>query len=67
MGMNVYRILVGKLEEKRLLGRPTYRWEENIKMNLREIGLGGMDWIHLAQDRDNWRVLVYTVTKFQVP
>jgi hypothetical protein len=52
---NVYRILVGKPEEKRPLGRPiyVYRWEENIKMKLREIGLGGMDWIHLAQDRDS--------------
>jgi hypothetical protein len=44
----VYRVLVGKLEEKRQFGRPKYRWEDNIKMNLQEVGCGGMDWIELA-------------------
>jgi hypothetical protein len=49
---NAYRILAGKPEGNRLLGRPKCRWEDNIRMDLREIGLGGMDWIDLAQDRD---------------
>jgi hypothetical protein len=49
---NAYRILVGKPEGKRPLGRPKRRWEDNIKMNIREIGWGGMDWIDLAQDKD---------------
>jgi hypothetical protein len=53
---NTYRILVGKLEGKRPLGRPRRRWVDNIKMVLREIGWGGIDWIVLAQDRDQWRV-----------
>jgi hypothetical protein len=55
---NAYRILVGKPEGKRPLGRPRRRWEDNIRMDLREIGWGGMDWIDLAQDRDQWRALV---------
>jgi hypothetical protein len=50
--MNAYRILVGKREVKRSIGRPRRRWEEDIRMALREIGWGGMDWIDLAQDRD---------------
>jgi hypothetical protein len=54
------RILVGKPEGKRPLGRPIRRWEDNIKMNLREIGRDGMDWIDVAQVRDQWRVLVNT-------
>jgi hypothetical protein len=58
---NVYRILVGKPEEKRPLGRPRRRWVDNIKMDLREIGWDDMDWIELAQDRDKWRALVNTV------
>jgi hypothetical protein len=62
---NAYRILVGKPEGKRPLERPT--WEDNIKMDLREIGWGGMDWIDLAQDRDQWRALVNTVMKLRVP
>jgi hypothetical protein len=58
---NAYRILVGKSEGKRPLGRPRRRWVNNIKMNLREIGWDGRDWIELAQDRDQWRALVNTV------
>jgi hypothetical protein len=54
---NVYKVLVGKLEGKRPLGRPRRRWEDGIRMDLREIGLGGVDWIRLFQDRDRWRVL----------
>ena len=50
----IYRSLVGKPEEKRLLGRPRHRWEDNIKKDLQEVGWGGMDWTELAQDRD-WR------------
>jgi hypothetical protein len=50
--MNAYRILVGKPEEKRPLGRPRHRWEDSIKIDLREIGWGGIDWIDLSQDRD---------------
>jgi hypothetical protein len=52
-----YNILVGKPEGRRPLGRPRHRWENNIKMNLREIGFGDVDWIHLAQDRVRWRAL----------
>jgi len=62
----VHRILVGKPEGKRPLGRPSRRWEDNIKMVLREVG-GVGDWMELAQDRDRWRVLVYTVMNFRVP
>jgi hypothetical protein len=54
---NANRILVGKLEGKRPLGKPRCRWMDNIKMDLREIGWGGMDWIDLAQDRNEWRLL----------
>jgi hypothetical protein len=56
-----YRILVGEPEVKRPLGRPRPRWMNNIKMDLREIGWDGMNWIDLAQDRDQWRALVNTV------
>ena len=63
----VYRILVGQPEGKRPLGRPRRRWEDNIKMDLQEMGCGGMDWIELAQDRDRWRALVKTVMNFRVP
>jgi hypothetical protein len=63
----VYRVLVGKLEGKRPLGRPRRRWEDNIKMDLKEEGCGGMDWIELAQDRDRWRALVNAVMNLRVP
>jgi hypothetical protein len=62
-----YRALVGKPEGRRQLGRPRHRWEDNIKMDLREGGWGGVDWIDLAQDRDMWRALVYTVMNLRVP
>jgi hypothetical protein len=62
-----YRALVGKPEGRRPLGRPRRRWEDNIKLDLREVGWGGMDWIYLAEDRDRWRALVYTVMNLQVP
>jgi hypothetical protein len=58
---NSYRILVGKPEGKRPLGRPRRRWEDNIKMDFREIGLNGADWIDQAQDKDQWMALVSTV------
>ena len=63
-GRGVHRILVGKPEEKRPLGRPRRRWEDNIKMDLQEVGCGGMDWIGLAQDRDRWRALVNAAMNF---
>jgi hypothetical protein len=63
MGENrkVYKVLVGKPEGKRPLGRPRRRWEDAIRMDLREIGLGGVDWIRLSQDRDRWRAVVSAV------
>jgi hypothetical protein len=64
---NAYRIMVGMPAGKRLLGRPRRRWVDNIKMNLREIGWDGMDWIDLAQNRDQWRVLVNRVMNLRVP
>jgi hypothetical protein len=63
---NAYRILVGKPEGTRPLGRPRRRWEDNIRMDLREIGWGGMEWIDLAQDTDQWRALVNTVMNLRV-
>jgi len=63
----VYRVLVGKPERKRLLGRPRRRWEDNIKMDRKEVGCEGMDWIELAQDRDSWRAVVYAVMNLRVP
>jgi hypothetical protein len=63
----VYRVLVGKPEEKRPLGRPRHRWEDNIKMDLQEVGGGHGDWMELAQNRDRWRALVGTVRDFRVP
>jgi hypothetical protein len=64
---NAYRILVGKPERKRRLGRPRRKWVDNIKIDLREIGWGGMDWIDVAQDGGQWRVLVNTVMNARVP
>jgi hypothetical protein len=64
---NAYRILVGKPEGRRPLGRPRRRWVNNIKIDFREIELDGIDWIDLAQDRDRWRALVNTVMKLRVP
>jgi hypothetical protein len=64
---NAYRILVGKPEGKRPLGRPRHRWEDNIKMYLREIGWGSMDWIDVAQGRDQWRSHVNTAMNLRVP
>jgi hypothetical protein len=63
---NAYKILVGKPGGKRPLGRPKRRWEDNIKIDHREIGWGGMDWIDLAQNRDQWRALVNTVMNLRV-
>jgi hypothetical protein len=64
---NAYRILVGKPEGRRPLGRPRRWWVDNIKMDLIEIGWGGVDWVDLAQDRDHWRALVNTVMNLRVP
>ena len=66
-GRMVYRVLVGKPEGKRPLGRPRRRWEDNIKMDLQEVGGGCGDWMELAQDRDRWRALVSTVMNLRVP
>jgi hypothetical protein len=63
----VYRVLVGKPEGKRSLGRPRRRWEDNIKMDIQELGCGGMDWIGLAQYRDRWQAIVNAVMNLQVP
>jgi hypothetical protein len=65
--MNAYRIVVRKPEGKRPLGRPRRRWVDNVKIDLREIGWEIMDWIDLAQDRDQWRVLVNTVMNIRAP
>jgi hypothetical protein len=64
---NAYKILVGKPEEKRPLGRPRCRWVDNIKMDLRGIGWDDMDWIDLVHDRDEWRALANTVMNLRVP
>jgi len=62
-----YRILVGKPEGSRPLGRPRHRWEDNIKVDLQEVGCEGMDWIDMAQVRDRWWTFVYAVMDLQVP
>jgi hypothetical protein len=64
---NTDNILVGRPEGRRPLGRPRRRWKDNIKMDLREIGFGYVDWIHWDQDRDRWRALVNTVMNLRVP
>ena len=63
----VHRVLVGKLERKRPLGRPRRRWVDNVKMDLQEVGGGRGDWMELGQDRDRWRALVGMVKDFWVP
>jgi len=63
----VYRVLVGKPEGKRPLGRPRRRWVDNIRLDLQEVGCGYMDWIGLAQDRDRWRTLVSALMNLRVP
>ena len=63
----MYRVLVGKPGGKRPMGRPRHRWEDNIKMDLQEVGCGGMDWIELAQDRDRWQGVLNAVVNFRVP
>jgi hypothetical protein len=66
-GRVVYRVLVGKPEGWKPLGRPRHCWEVNIKMDLQKVGCGGMDWIELAQDRERWQALVNVVMNLQVP
>ena len=66
-GRGLYRVLVGKPEGKRPLGRPRRRWEDNIKMDLQEVRGGCGDWMELTQDRDRWRALVSTVMNLRVP
>jgi hypothetical protein len=63
---NVYRVLMGKPEGKRPLGRPRRRWEDGIRMDIKEIGWGSVDWIQFAQDRNRWRALVNTVMNLRV-
>ena len=65
--MGVYRVLLGKPERRRPLGRPRRRWVDNIRIDLQEVGCGYMDWIGLAQDRDRWRTLVSAVLNLGVP
>jgi hypothetical protein len=64
---NAYRLLVGKQEGKRPLGRPIHRWVDNIRIDLREVGWGDVDWIGLAKDRNRWRALVNSVLNLRVP
>ena len=66
-GGAVHRVLVGKPEGKRPMGIPRHRWEDNIKMDLQEVGGGFADWMELAQDRDRWQALVSTVMNLRVP
>jgi hypothetical protein len=66
-GRSVYRVLVARPKGRRPLGRPRHKWEENIKMDLREIGVDATNWIRLAQDRVQWRVFVNTVMNLRVP
>ena len=64
---DVHKVSVGILERNRPLGRPMRRWEDNIEIDLQEVGYGGMDWTDLAQDRDRWRALVNVVMNLRVP
>jgi hypothetical protein len=64
---NAYRLIVGKPERKRLLGRPRRKWVDNIRMDLVEVGWGDVDWIGLAQDRNRWRAFVNSVLNLRVP
>ena len=66
-GRGMHRVLVGKPEGKRPLGRPRHRWEDNIKMDLKEVGRGCGDWMELAQDRERWRALVSKLMNLRVP
>jgi hypothetical protein len=66
-GRGVYRVLVGKPEGKRPLGRPRRRWEENIKMDFQEVGCGGTEWFEPAEDRDSWRALANEVRNLRAP
>jgi hypothetical protein len=66
-GRVVHKVLVGKPEGNRPLGRPSRRWEDNIKMDIEEVGRGCVDWMELSQNRDRWRALVSTVMNFPVP
>jgi hypothetical protein len=66
-GRGAYRVLIGRSEGKRPLGRPSRRWEDNIKMDLREIGIDGANWIRLAQDRVQWWAFVNTMMNLRVP
>jgi hypothetical protein len=63
----VYRVFMGRPEGKKQLGRPRRRWEDNIKVDLQNVGCGGMDWIELSHDRDRWRALMNAVMKLRVP
>jgi hypothetical protein len=63
---SVYKVLVGKSEVKRPLGRPRRRWEDNIRMDLQEVECGGMEWMELTQDRDRWRAIVNAVMNLRV-
>jgi hypothetical protein len=63
----IYRVLVGKSEGKRPLGRPRHKWEDNITMDLQEVGCGGMDWFDVTQDRDRWWACVNVVMNLQFP
>jgi hypothetical protein len=63
----MHTFLVGNAEGRRPLGRPSNRWEDSIRMDLREVGWEGVDWMHLAQDRDQWQTLVYMIMNLLVP